>query len=302
MKKLFLSFALLSVCFGLYAQSAFYVDSSNTAATKNGLSWSTAYNNITQAINSSTIGDTIYIAKGTYVEGATLSITHHLTMRGGYPSGGGVAQDTSNHTIIDGNNSYKVITATAPNLNITLSHLTIQNGYKYGSYASGMTFGSNATIVLKFCKIKNNYATSTNGVVIGGGIYCSSNTKLTMVNCEVSGNSISTNGGATGAGIYFSGGSFQIINSIIAKNISNASPSISGTAGIDIYSITDTCRIINSLICDNQTNSGGSSSGAIDGNGLNLLVITNSVIAGNRVNGNLILPINASPQPQFRYT
>ena len=307
MKKLLLLAYTLFVTTTLFAQSAFYVDSSNTSPTKNGLSWVTAYTSVAQAVNNSSSGDTIYIAKGTYKEGSVVNITHHLTLKGGYPSGGGLTQSNTHKTIIDGNNTHRVIFVTISNLTVLLDHINIQNGQVSSAsnqYASGLRTVIGCTIKMTSCNVIDNSATSVNSIVLGGGIYFGSNNDITMINCRVTGNTINSNGGVTGAAIYCAGGTFRVVNSLIAQNTSNGSMSISGTAGIEIATITDTCRIINSLICDNQTNSGGGSASAIKfPNGShNLFLITNSIIAGNSLNGNLMLPINATSLPQIRYS
>lgn len=65
MKSLTLLLFISHIWITASAQSIIYVDANNNE-TQNGQSWSTAFNDLQQAIDSAIIGDTIFVAKGVY--------------------------------------------------------------------------------------------------------------------------------------------------------------------------------------------------------------------------------------------
>src|SRR5690606_3560600 len=140
-----------------YSQNVIYVDSSVTSS-GNGSSWSTALKTITEAIDSSSSGDTIKIAKGTYFEDTTLIIPHALMLRGGYPTGGGITQDTSsNRTIIVGDSTHGVISKTG-SFNLSINHLIIQHGATY--FGSGINISNSGILLIENSIIRINVAST----------------------------------------------------------------------------------------------------------------------------------------------
>ncbi|MEY5048715.1 MAG: hypothetical protein RLZZ175_2074 [Bacteroidota bacterium] len=133
-------------------------------------------------------------------------------------------------------------------------NLTIQNG-KF--VTNGNPFGggikSDGHLIVRNCAVKNNsasYSGNNTPYAAGGGIYCVS---ITLINSEITNNSLIGPGQTTGGGISSNGG-MQIINSTIANNTaSTPSPSEQGGG---LYSNGDETYIINSTITANSAKMG----------------------------------------------
>ncbi len=133
MKRLLLFIILMNVT-GVNAQTNLYVDSS-VAASGNGISWTTAYKSLNEALlvvnNTITSSYIVHVAKGTYYPTVVQSYTSRddaflinrgaVNVYGGYPSGGGSRNPTANPTVLSGNigspilstdNSYHVLVVT----------------------------------------------------------------------------------------------------------------------------------------------------------------------------------------------
>ncbi|MEL6802618.1 MAG: hypothetical protein AAFO91_02395, partial [Bacteroidota bacterium] len=82
MKQFYLLAAALLITFGLSAQTIF-VDADATGA-GDGSSWENAYTNITDAVNAAAGGEQIWIADGTYNEGASVFVDKPLAFIGGF--------------------------------------------------------------------------------------------------------------------------------------------------------------------------------------------------------------------------
>ncbi len=97
-KLLVLSLLLL----GSYSYSVdIHVDQTAPAG-GDGLSWATAFQDIQSALTIANADDTILIAQGIYQPVNTLDINVPLTIRGGYPAGGGLQNPSVNITSIQG--------------------------------------------------------------------------------------------------------------------------------------------------------------------------------------------------------
>ncbi len=92
MKIFTLSFFLL---LGLNAFSTNYYVDSTAAGTHNGKTWATAFDSLQPALKIAGNGDTVFVAKGTYLPTNTtdrskyFSLPSGVRLLGGYPSGGG---------------------------------------------------------------------------------------------------------------------------------------------------------------------------------------------------------------------
>jgi parallel beta-helix repeat protein len=124
--------------------------------------------------------------------------------------------------------------------------------------------------------------TFTNGggrdLVGGAGIWIDSHSKVTLINCTVSGNSTTGSGG----GIYIADSELTLTNCVVSNNSAQSGGGIS--IGIRTRGRT-TVTVNNSAISNNSTTSGG---GGITNNGANgdpssfaHLFVNNSTISGN---------------------
>jgi filamentous hemagglutinin family protein len=233
-----------------------------------------------------TIGgtSTINLAAGTYQRGSELSFSKpRLSLVG---AGQGV-------TILDGGGTNRVAQITNTG-NVTLSHLTVQNGSAAG--VGGGLYNNQGTLSLQNVTVENNRTTSGND---GGGIR-NNNGTLTISASIIKNNTAAGRGGAIrnssgtvtisngsvldnnragvgGGGIFSNPGTLTISNSTISNNIAN------GIAG-GLW-MGGTLTITNSMFSNNQTNRvGGSGGGGIFHN-TGSSMITDSLFSGNRALG-----------------
>ena len=138
-----------------------------------------------EAIDATPAGTTVYVQAGTYYG--------NFTMKDGVNVSGGWNEDftsqTDYSTILDANNSGRVVTQSAAFSNLTVwSNLTIQHGNVTGT-GGGVTLCKNGK--LNHCKVQNNTCTTQ-----GGGIYCDDSSAGVIIDdCIISGNAANQGGG-----------------------------------------------------------------------------------------------------------
>lgn len=232
-------FAPLAIPAGLTAlgSATWYVNGVNGSDSNNCMSSQTACKTIGHAISLASSGDTVMVSAATYLE--HLGIGLNLTIIG---SG-------AQTTIIDGGHSGRVVTISNASANVSLSNLTIRNGYAVGVGGGIYNMG---TLTINRSSLSGNSVIPPSYHTIrssGGGI--SNGGTLTINNSTLSGNT-APNGG----GIFNNGGTLTISNSTINGNIAG---------GID-YSL-GTATIQNSIVANNT---GGNCNGGVVSNGYNL--------------------------------
>ncbi|GAB5525325.1 MAG: hypothetical protein Roseis2KO_31970 [Roseivirga sp.] len=291
---------LSMVCLSSYAQTTYYVSTSGND-TNNGRSWANAYRNLQTAITSSTSGDEIWVAAGTYYPDEGTGQTDNdrtstFNLKGGESIYGGFAGTETllserdwktNVTILSGdldqndgntgnlindlvgNNAYHVVKIES-GTGTVLDGFTIMGGNANGTsgsdYLGGGIYMSLAGITLNNMKIDQNYGSN------GGGI-CAQQSSLVLTNSTVSNNTANSWGG----GIYstFAATTVELTNVTIQSNTSLG-------LGGGILNANGDIELTNSIIVGNNSSSdGGGFYGAI-GNCL----ITNTLIAGNLSSGN----------------
>ena len=157
--------------------STWYVDGVNGNDQNNCKSWKHACQTIGHAISLASSGDTIKVAPATYTENLTIGIS--LTILGANAS----------TTIVDGGGVNTVVTISEPNANVTLSKLTIRNGYNQYYGGAIINYG---TLTIDHSGI------TANGANYGGGGIENYNT-LTINNSTITANNLSyqySSGGA----------------------------------------------------------------------------------------------------------
>ena len=231
--------------------SIIYVDKNVLGGDGSGCSWANAMTSITPAIASSIIGGEVHIAEGLYQEGAQLNLTQSISLIGGFPTGGGVQDIIQFETIIDGNDTHRVInSSTNGGLNIVLDGLTITHGYdlNFGGGVYFATFNQVNNLSITRCKVRQNISNRQ-----GGGVYIG-NATLTIDKTVISGNStfsLNLFTKSEGGGIYIISGIVDIKDSEITNNKSGTDLFTTESYGGGIYSAGSELTIINTLINNN---------------------------------------------------
>jgi len=200
MKKIvFIAFVAL-IAIGTNAQTNRYV---KPGASGNGLSWATASGNIQSMINASAAGDSVFVAKGNYNLGASLTMKEGVKIYGSfqgtetYLTDRTLSGDPAQRSILNGQNTRRVFnnTFTSGNPLTTASVLdgfSLINGY-HGSGSGGAMYNEYASPVIANCIIANNEASGN-----GGGINLYNASSPLIINCLIYGN---TANGVYGGGI-----------------------------------------------------------------------------------------------------
>jgi predicted outer membrane repeat protein len=261
MKKGFLlSCVLVLLMVGTSWGSVWYVtpDGSDLGA---GQSWDDAFQTIQKAIDTALVGDEIWVGAGTYLVDDYILVDEALSMYGGF-NGTETQRDerdwTENVTIVDGQNAALCFYVVA---DARVDGFTIRNGYSY-YFAGGLYNG--ASSVIANCTFSENSSRS------GGGIYNTSDSSPTILNCKFFRNrTTSYDGGA----IRNSSGSFPtIINCIFHGNTATRS-------GGAIYNSDSSPAITNCTFYGNMAENEG---GAIHNYFYSSPIVTNSVFWGNQ--------------------
>ena len=140
---------------------------------------------IAAAISASVNGDTIQIASGTYNEHSLNTGGKAITIIGAINGDGTPA------TIIDGNNSHRILKCNSGETDATvIMNLVIQNGNESNGNGAGIDIESGSSPKISNCVFSNNSASGS-----GGGIFCYDGSSPTIENCLFDSNVGSTNGG-----------------------------------------------------------------------------------------------------------
>jgi hypothetical protein len=198
---LLLSLGLSSIAL---ARNVWYVNGVHGSDSNNCSSPQTACKTIGHAISLASSGDAIKVAPGIYRESLNINISVEI-----------IGSSATASTTLDGGGESRVV-AISPSANVTLSRLTVQNGYASsfgaGIYNAGTLTVNNSTV--------SGNVLDTPGSAFGGGIY--SIGTLTINNSTISENSAigscRTRCLSVGGAIANSGGTLTINNSTISYN------------------------------------------------------------------------------------
>ena len=246
-----LSALVLALTSTVLASTTWYVNGVNGSDGNDCLSPTTACKTIGHAISRAGSGDSIKVAAATYAENLTIGISLN------------VIGSSANTTIIDGGGlKTNVVSIPKSGTLVTLSRLTMRNGFYSGIYNGGALTINNSTI-------SGNTANITGGGIYNGGA-------LTINNSTISGNRAGTPKLSGNGGGISNGGKLTINNSTISANITTAGQF--GTPSGGGISNGGTLTINNSTISANSAKLGG----GIDGTA----TLQNSIVANSTSGGN----------------
>ncbi len=271
------------LCFGISPAARFHVDA-NTPCTgpciQTGLSWSTAFSTINQAVSAASApgADEIWIADGIYSQSSSLSPGSNIALYGGFEGAGGAEETVlsqqdwqANRTIIRRTSGSGAVIFGNSVSNVTLDGLFITRDAS--TTGRGIQFGSSSgTILIEQCAVYQNNLTSA---AVGAGIYFPSGTgNFTIRECVVMNNNAVTGAASDGTGICFQGGS--------------------GSRTVD------RTFIIGNFAGDDGA---GLSIGPTGGSGTYTSLIQNTVFALNQAfdDGGAVQIQNVGTAPQFRF-
>lgn len=170
---------------------------------------------------------------------------------------------------------------------------SLPNGFTIDGAQNGRIFNipnAGSEVIINNIAVRNGLSETSEE---GGGIFSSGN--LTLLNCQVTGNSAGNGGageetdsyGGRGGGIYNSSGSVTIRNSVVSENSSGDGWGSIGTGGTGggIYNYKGSLSIYDSTVSRNRTGSGGPGKQGGAGGGIasydGNLVIFATTISGN---------------------
>ena len=223
------------------------------------------------AAASAVSGDVIEIAAGTYLlEEAVSFIIPQVTVRGAVDAYGDPA------TILDGQGSI-IPVGTVYADQAVFENLVVTNGYS--DYGGGARFIASNDVVVRNCHFRNNHANWD-----GGGLRMSLNTTLTLVDCEITGNTAdhpTWPGQSRGAGANVAGGTLTLVRTQVCDNVESSDPGrqIAGVNEGDLVGfgacIADICKgCVTTNLADLNFD------GSVDGADLGLMLSAWGVCSG----------------------
>jgi predicted outer membrane repeat protein len=249
-------FVLMVIMFTnpVLAQSTLYVDGTNISGTHNGLSWTTAYDSLSQALQAASGNsaiNSIYVAKGTYqpASGKSFTMLNNVKIYGGYPTGGNGVRDTTNTVnptilIPSANNSIIVNNHTIGNSDtltnasvldgFILQNANIHTNYSYG----GAMYLKSVSPTIRNCVFSNNYATKGGAIYVTGSNLAAGISSPRFMFCSFKNNS-SQEGGA----MLLSYAKPQIVSCCFVNNMVHTATPYYGEGGA-------ICNVANSIIAN----------------------------------------------------
>jgi len=267
MKKITRLILLLFVFLSAYSNHAnasiWYVNA-NASGSNNGKNWTNAYNDLQLAISSSTSGDTIWVAAGTYKPTTGTSRTVYFTLKSGVHVFGGFAGNESRLEQRDFKNNTTILSGDIGNAGSTSDN----------TYHVVYGFSISTTATLDGFRITAGYAGSGGD---GGGLYVDG-CKVNVANCH-----FTSNTAGSGGAIYQEGGKMLIENCMFNDNAA------SSDIGAAIYArISGSSTIRNCQFMNNQVDKSGSG-GIVYFSSFNDVYISHCIFSGNNCdNGGVI--------------
>jgi hypothetical protein len=237
-------------------RGSFYVNIATGDNSNSCTSIAAPCRNIQETINKAGVGDKIYVASGTYLFSTNGSpnvviINKDLTLSGGWNADFSFQNGASTIDGANVNNGILAISGT-----VTVENFIVEDSI---SYNGGGIYIVNGNFTLKKSTLRNNVAN-----INGAGIFLD-NGSLTVINSTITGNQAGSSGGgiyasnnngsavtiqnstiaynhaSTGGGISRTNGTYNVTNTIIAKNVgSSSSPDCSGMIAVANFNIIET--------------------------------------------------------------
>lgn len=168
----------------------------------------TAFTNLVDAVAYAQDGMIIHVGEGTFVNGATVTLSKRLRVFGTGPDktvfDGGAKKDA-------GKSGYGQIFV-LNNEQAVLSGVTVKNAM-CGVQGAGVAISGNGGTVTNCWILENRNTAGGNGY--GGGVYMTT-AKGLVTHCVISGNDLSSNSSHEGGGVYMTAG--RVENSLIVDN------------------------------------------------------------------------------------
>jgi len=307
--KYFIYFFIILLCGGSTSFAGTIFVDVNEPANGDGQSWSSAYNNLQDALASAISGDEIWCATGTYRPGSlrtdTFQLKNGVSIFGGFSGNENVVEERdfiNNITVLSGDinndddgftnnseNSYHVVTGSGADSSAVIDGFTIKGGNANGSTPNnngGGMFNENGSPSVRNCTLTGNSAVGD-----GGGISNLSSSPA-LTNCTFSGNSVLDEGG----GIYNESSSPTLTNCTFSnnnaykgggiRNTSSSSPTLTNCTfsgntatynGGGIYNNSSSPILTN---CTFSGNTAANNGGGID-NFFSSPTVTNCTFSGN---------------------
>ena len=259
MKRIFLLGMLCTVALCASAVNAYVKPDGNDS--NDGKSWANARKTISKGLSVASVGDTVFVAAGTYSE--RVSLKDGINILGGYNAATGERDIDVYETILDGTGltKYFLYKNDAPPTNhILVEGLTIQNGNHATSGTVALYWRGNMT--LNRCHIINCHSTSTSDAA--GAIYLTQGNAA--VQAVISNCVIELCSGSKSGIVYNNGG---LIENCIFRGCTT------DRAIVRNYATTSVMR---NCLLYNNTITGASSKGAIENNG----TVYNCTVCNNK--------------------
>lgn len=249
---------LLALASSAGASNRWFVDGIKGSDSNSCAARKYACRTIGHAISLASAGDSVVVAAATYPENLTIEVSLRITGAG------------ASTTIIDGGGLNTVVTIPNANTPVTISRLTIQNGFAPSGVDGGGVSNHGGRLTISSSVISSNFAFW--GSCGGGGVYSSGGTLL-ITRSTITANTAAPHGG----GICINGSKAAIRSTAVSGN--NV---LSGQFGGGIANF-GTLTMRDSLIQDNIGNVAG---GGIYNGGK--LTVLNTIFSGNYPNQQIL--------------
>ena len=218
----------------------------------------TDYPSIQEAIAAAVDGDTVLVLPGTYFENLSY-LGKGITLTGSKPEDWGVVEGT----VVDARGEGSVVSLHDEEPPSTvLQGLTLTGGtgsvYHVGpwrgreSYGGGGVFcTSNSQLTIDRCLIRDNHVYG--GYARGGGVYVGESSRITVVRTQIEQNTVTSEiHTGSGGGVYFDDGDGTIRHSTIADN-----HAASGGGGLEIDVNAGAVTLVGTKVVGNEAEYAG---------------------------------------------